>query len=202
MITKIYNGKVITDRKIENKDVYFKDGKIIAVTTESLPFDKEIDAKGQFVSPGFVEIHTHGAADWDFLDNSEEGYFAIARAHAEHGATTILPTITSSTKERTLGSLKVYEKIKNVKHDGANMPGLHLEGPYFSPKQSGEKANRHKHSDIAKQHKKDPGSPIKTPKNLLEWCHQVAVVGFSYNFLPAGVKRCQIQAIHSGFWVC
>ena len=46
MITKISGGKVITDRKIESKDVYIEDGKIIAVTSESMAFDNEIDAKG------------------------------------------------------------------------------------------------------------------------------------------------------------
>lgn len=137
MVTKIFGGKVVNDRKIEEKNVYIEDGKIIAVTCEELPFDEAIDAKGNYISAGFVEIHTHGAADWDFLDNSEEGYLKIARAHAEHGAGTILPTITSAGRESTINSLKVFEKVKNIKHDGANMPGLHLEGPYFSPAQAG-----------------------------------------------------------------
>ncbi|MBE7028239.1 MAG: N-acetylglucosamine-6-phosphate deacetylase [Ruminococcaceae bacterium] len=137
MITKISGGKVITDRKIEKKDVYIEDGKIIAVTSESMAFDNEIDTKGNYVSAGFIDIHTHGAIDYDFLDNDEESYIKIARAHAEHGAGTILPTITSAGKEETLNCLRVFEKIKNVSHDGANMPGLHLEGPYFSPLQAG-----------------------------------------------------------------
>ncbi|MBE7040123.1 MAG: N-acetylglucosamine-6-phosphate deacetylase [Ruminococcaceae bacterium] len=137
MITKISGGKVITDRKIESKDVYIEDGKIIAVTSENMAFDNEINAKGNYVSAGFIDIHTHGAIDCDFLDNDEESYIKIAKAHAEHGAGTILPTITSAGKEETINCLKVFEKIKNVSHDGANMPGLHLEGPYFSPLQAG-----------------------------------------------------------------
>lgn len=137
MITKIYGGKVITDRKIEEKNVYYKDGVIIAVTDEELAFDVSVDAAGKYVAPAFVDIHTHGAANYDFLDNSEEAYFAIARAHAAHGAGTILPTITSAGQARTLASIKVFEQIKGKAHDGANMPGLHLEGPYFSPAQLG-----------------------------------------------------------------
>ena len=137
MITKIFGGKVVNNRKIEEKNVYIEDSKIIAVTCDDLPFDESIDAKGNYISAGFVEIHAHGAADWDFLDNSVEGYLAIARAHAEHGAGTILPTITSAGRESTLGCIKTFEKVKNMEHDGANMPGLHLEGPYFSPAQAG-----------------------------------------------------------------
>ena len=52
MITKIKNGKVITDRKIENKDIYFENEKIIAVTNDALKFDDEIDANGKYVAPG------------------------------------------------------------------------------------------------------------------------------------------------------
>lgn len=137
MITKISGGKVITNRKIEEKDIYYENGTIIAVTNEALPFDEEIDAKGKYVSGGFVDIHTHGAADSDFLDNTEEAYVTIAEAHAKHGAGTIIPTITSADRESILSSIAVYEAVKNKPHNGANMPGIHLEGPYFSPAQAG-----------------------------------------------------------------
>lgn len=137
MITKISGGTVLCDRKAEKKDVYFEDGKIIAVTNEALPFDNEIDARGKYVTGGFVDIHTHGAADCDFLDNSEEAYITIAEAHAKHGAGTIIPTITSAGLDSILASIAVYEAVKNKPHKGANMPGIHLEGPYFSPAQAG-----------------------------------------------------------------
>ncbi len=137
MVSKISDGRVITDRKIEEKNIYIENGEIIAVTKDDMPFDVEINAKGNYVSPGFIDIHTHGADDCDFLDNDEEGYLRIAKAHAMHGAGTILPTITSAEKTSTINCLKTFEKIKNKKHNGANMPGLHLEGPYFSPLQAG-----------------------------------------------------------------
>ncbi len=142
MITKISGGKVISDRKIISADVYIKDGKILDVTNEKLPFDVEIDAKGSFVAPSFVEIHTHGAADWDFLDNDEDGFIKIAKAHAEHGAGTIIPTITSSDRESTVECIKTFEKIRKMKYDGADMPGIHLEGPYFAASQKGAQEER------------------------------------------------------------
>ena len=142
MITKIKNGKVITDRKIQSADVYFEDGKIIAVTNDNLEFDTEIDAKGKYVAPGFIEIHTHGAADFDFLDNDIEGFIKIAEAHAEHGAGSILPTITSADKESTIESIKVFDSIKNKNTTGANLLGIHLEGPYFAPSQKGAQEER------------------------------------------------------------
>jgi len=137
MITKIQGGKIITDRTVTQKDVYIKDDRIIAVTSEELPFDNLIEANGNYVSAGFIDIHTHGAAGYDFLDNEENGYIEIAKAHAEHGAGTIIPTITSAGVENTLKCIKTFEAVKSKSICGANMPGIHLEGPYFSPSQKG-----------------------------------------------------------------
>lgn len=142
MITKITNGTVITDGKTIKADVYFENGKITAVTDKALPFDECIDADGNYVSAGFIEIHSHGAGNHDFLDNTEEAFFGAARTHAEHGCTTIIPTITSGSKESMLEAVKLFESIKDKPHDGANMPGLHLEGPYFSMNQKGAQEER------------------------------------------------------------
>lgn len=142
MITKITNGVVITDGKAVKTDVYFENGRITAVTGENLPFDECIDAGGNYVSSGFIEIHSHGAGGHDFLDNTEEAFFGAARTHAEHGCTTIIPTITSGSKEGMLDAIKLFESIKDKSHDGANMPGLHLEGPYFSVNQKGAQEER------------------------------------------------------------
>lgn len=58
MITRIKNGKIITDKCIEeNKFVYFNDNKIQAITENILPYDYEIDAGGNYVSPGFIDLH-------------------------------------------------------------------------------------------------------------------------------------------------
>ncbi len=143
MITKIKNGIVISDGNRVDADVYFEDGKITAVTKEALPFDEEIDAGGKFVAPGCIDIHTHGSAGFDFLDGTEEAYFEAAKFQAIHGATTILPTITSGSKADMKDAVEAFLKIKDKSHDGADMVGLHMEGPYFSPVQSGAQDPRH-----------------------------------------------------------
>ncbi len=137
MITKISNGIVITKTELLKKDVYIKDGKILDVTNEALAFDEEINADGLYVSPAFIDTHIHGADDHDFLDGEVEDYIKIAEAVAKHGAGTIFPTITSSDEEKMKKSIEAYEKVKNIEHNGANMMGIHLEGPYFAPSQAG-----------------------------------------------------------------
>ncbi len=137
MITKITGGTVVTENELINADVYVSGDKIIAVTTDKLDYDSVIDATGLYVAPAFIDMHTHGAVGFDFLDGTEEAYIKIAEAHAMHGAGTIIPTITSANQKSMLLSIDAFEKVKNTVHAGANMPGLHLEGPYFSPYQAG-----------------------------------------------------------------
>ena len=54
MITKIKNGKLILPKGICEKNIYFEDGKITAITNDNIPFDEEYDANGNYVSPGFI----------------------------------------------------------------------------------------------------------------------------------------------------
>ena len=165
MITKISGGKVISDRKIFDADVYIKDGRILDVTKEALPFDEEIDAKGNFVAPSFVEIHCHGGADCDFLDNDEESFIKIAKAHAQHGVGTIIPTITSSDIKDTLKSIEVFENAAKREYNGAEMPGIHLEGPYFAESQKGAQDPRY----IRDFDKKEYEKILSATDKILRW---------------------------------
>ena len=143
MVTKISGGEVISQGKRIKADVYFENGKITAVTDKALSFDEEIDATGKVVSAGLIDMHTHGAGGYDFLDNTTEAYIEIAKMHAKHGATVIVPTVTSSTKAGMADCVKTFEAVKKIKHDGAQMPGLHMEGPYFSMSQKGAQDARY-----------------------------------------------------------
>lgn len=151
MITGIINGTVVTDRKQEKKNVYFENGKIIAVTSDFLNADSTIDASGKYVSPGFVDIHIHGALGYAFTDATEEAFFAIAKDHAKHGTGTLIPSLPTSSAPLLVKATQVFEQIKNKKHGGANMPGLHFEGPFISPNQVGAMSK----SDIRKRFEKD-----------------------------------------------
>ncbi len=144
MITKVTGGRVILENGIfDNLNVYTEDDKIYAVTDESLPFDREIEAKGRYVSPGFVEIHSHGAGGCDFLDGTVEAFLTAAEKHLKHGVTTLIPTATSSEIEATIEIQKIYEEALKRNANGADMPGLHLEGPYFAYGQRGAQDPRY-----------------------------------------------------------
>jgi len=137
MITRIENGRVITDGRIRDAFVYIENGTILAVTEENLPFDRSIDAGGLYVSPGFIDMHTHGAVGVDFTGDCPENFARAVDFHLSHGTTTILPTITASSMETMLRALSAMEALIGQKMTKSNVPGVHMEGPYFSPKQAG-----------------------------------------------------------------
>jgi len=141
---KITGGKVILrDRVADNLNVYVQDGLIAAVTADDLPFDEEISARGLYVSPGFIEMHTHGGGNCDFLDGTPEAFLTASELHARYGVTTLVPTATSGTLEDTLNLNAAYEEAVRQNTHGADMPGLHLEGPYFAYGQRGAQDPRH-----------------------------------------------------------
>ena len=92
MITRIKNGRVVLTDSIVDAYVYIEDGKILDVTAEELSFDDEIDAEGNFVSPGFIDIHVHGGAGYEFVDATKEAIKEAANIHAVNGTTTINPS--------------------------------------------------------------------------------------------------------------
>lgn len=144
MITKISGGSIVLSNDITSgASVYFEDGVIRDITSARLPFDVEIDAGGRYVSPGFIDIHTHGGGGADFLDGTEEAFLTAAALHARHGSTTIIPTATSGDFDETVAMARAYERALKNNERGADMPGLHMEGPYFAMGQRGAQDPRH-----------------------------------------------------------
>lgn len=135
---KISNGKIISDNKIiSGKSLYIDDGKIKYVTNENLPFDKEINAFGNYISAGFIDLHTHGGGGYDFMDGGVNPIVEGLKLHLSHGTTSIMPTTLTSTTETLKSCLADIKQAMSSTENIPNIVGVHLEGPYFSLNQKG-----------------------------------------------------------------
>ena len=143
MITKITGAALIMDEIVRDSALYLKDDKILAVTREELPYDQLLDAKGCYLSPGFIDIHTHGGGGHDFMDGGVEPILEGCRMHLRHGTTSILPTTLASAIPALKQSILDIGAAMEAKGDYPHIIGTHLEGPYFSQNQSGAQDPRY-----------------------------------------------------------
>lgn len=155
----IKNGQIIGKNRIYPGSLFIRDGRIEKIWEyaadesciawrddagcDEVQCDKEqcgagetevLDAQGCFVSPGFIELHAHGGAGYDFMDGTVEAFQEITRIHLENGATTIIPTTVSADIKQLL---KLFEVYREALPQCPSMYGIHLEGPYLSPAQKG-----------------------------------------------------------------
>jgi len=143
---KIYNGRVITPyRLIENATLLIDKGKIVYIGIGNLDFPEaqSIDAKNNYISPGFIDIHTHGGGGYDFMDGTVDAFLGAAKMHALHGTTALVPTTLTSEMADLLNTFSVYKQAKKENTEGAQFLGLHLEGPYFAMSQKGAQDPRY-----------------------------------------------------------
>lgn len=144
--TKIFNANVITPhRVIKNGALIIGEGKILDVF-ESNPDTNDtndIDAKENYVSAGFIDLHIHGGGGSDFMDGSVQSFLQIANTHARYGTTSMVPTTLTSELDDLIKTLDLYEQAHKQNVNGASFLGMHLEGPYFAQNQRGAQDPRY-----------------------------------------------------------
>ncbi len=133
---KLSGGTVVTDgQSICNQSVYISDGKIVAVTEDNLPFDKELDASECYITPGFIDIHTHGCGGFDYTHDGEAGIFQGTEYALKHGTTALLPTICAAPYDTIRRGLTgIRDSAAKAR---AHILGANIEGPYFAPEMCG-----------------------------------------------------------------
>lgn len=138
MLKQIVNGRILTPKGwLEGGSVIIEDNKIKAVSNIDLHIVNAeiIDAKGCYVVPGGIDLHTHGGGGRDFIEGTEDAFRAAVNAHMKHGTTTIYPTLSSSTIPSIDAACQVCQKL--MAEENSPVLGLHIEGSYINPKQAG-----------------------------------------------------------------
>ncbi len=130
----IVNGKVFLDGSFQEKTIGIEGGciRILPKDADLEGGAKVYDAEGKKVVPGFLDIHTHGAVGVDVNAATAEELGKIGHFMATQGTTSWLCSVLTDTKEQTLWCIDEFKKHKKLENDGADLLGIHLEGPFLA----------------------------------------------------------------------
>ena len=210
----ITNGKVILKNQVVNENVYVDDTLITEISKRQPDQEIVIDAKGRYVSPGFIDVHSHGRGGSDTMYNTFEDLNTITSNAINTGVTGILPTTMTMSIDDT------YAAIKNVgdnmdKVAGSKVLGVHMEGPFFNIKYKGAQPeefmikptveNYHKlvgeYSNIVKKMSLAP--ELEDSDKLIEYLVKTGVVvsmghtNASYDEAVKGIKAGATSGTHT-----
>lgn len=109
--------------------------RIVARARLDAPFHATLDATGCYLLPGLLDVHIHGALGVDTMDADPAALARLARFCAAHGVTALTPTTMTADPAATLAAVKAVAAAGLRPHpNGATLLGVHLEGPYLSPR--------------------------------------------------------------------
>jgi len=133
----IINAKlIVNDEALEDQILLF-DEKIIRIT-ESVDLDtmEVIDAKGHYVSAGFIDLHIHGSGGADVMDATPQALETLSSTLLQTGTTSFLATTMTMSTQDIDKALQNIQKHKTTV-PGANILGIHLEGPFINVQKHG-----------------------------------------------------------------
>lgn len=142
----LVNGQLILPGEIVLGKALVVEGALIAgVYEEGLLGQgiERVDVGGRFVTPGLIDIHTHGALGHTFNEPTELAFATITVEQLRRGVTSVAATIATAAVEDLVRCLAFCRAWMSVPRPGAQVLGVHLEGPYFSIAQRGAQDPRH-----------------------------------------------------------
>ena len=131
----IINAKIITQQEVLEGYCLTFDEKIISLSKEIPTNTEKIDAKGLYLSAGFIDIHIHGSNGFDVMDATQEALEGISKSVLQTGTSSFLATTMTMSQEKIV---KALENVQNFKaQNGAKILGVHLEGPFINAEKKG-----------------------------------------------------------------
>ncbi|MDU4889379.1 MAG: N-acetylglucosamine-6-phosphate deacetylase [Clostridium sp.] len=170
------NARIVLPNEISLGEVLVVDDKIEKVVLNEAindSVDEVIDVEGKYLSPGFIDVHTHGAGNADFMDGDLESIYLACKTHMNYGTTSIVPTTITSTKESLINFVKLFNKLDLNKEGLPNILGLHLEGPYFAASQAGAQDPRY----LRNPSKEEYEEVLKSTDRIIRWSFAIELDG-------------------------
>ena len=136
----ITNGRLVLPYAlVTDRALLLKDGKILGFAApDQVGADFErFDAGGRTVTPGLIDIHTHGALGHSFNEPDEAAWETITAENLRRGVTSLLATLGAGPMEELVACLTLAREWKKKPHAGSQVLGVHSEGPFLSMGQKG-----------------------------------------------------------------
>lgn len=137
---EIMNGIVITNvrivfpgERIAAGSLLLCDGRIAALNPSNTPPDAiKINGHGALLTPGLIDLHTHGIQRFRYhYDTPPEHFEAASRVLGRYGTTCVFPTVVPIDEPNLTANLSRLPPALPKSPD-SNMPGIHLEGPFLA----------------------------------------------------------------------
>lgn len=142
----LINGMVLnSDFKFEKLDLEIEAGKIVQLG-KKLSYKEEdvvIDCRGFYITPGFVDIHIHGANGFDCSDGTREAVEGMAKFLITKGVTAFCPTTMTVSKEAIVQAVKTIKDCMDNPCEGARVVGINMEGPFVAAEKKGAQKADH-----------------------------------------------------------
>jgi N-acetylglucosamine-6-phosphate deacetylase len=136
----LVNGRIVLPAEIaQGKALVIERDKIVAVTDEgALGADIErVDVGGRYITPGLIDIHTHGALGHTFNEPTADAFATICAENARRGVTRVVATLATAPIPDLVACLNFAREWMHAPRVGARVQGVYLESPYISPAQKG-----------------------------------------------------------------
>ncbi len=131
------NGRLLfPDRIADGLSLHVADGKIVALASGIAPEigEEVIDLAGNFLAPGLIDLHVHGALGRDTMEGTAEAFRAICDFHGGGGTTSLLLTTVTAPIDEIV---RVVRAIENETGRIPQLRGAHVEGPFISRAKAG-----------------------------------------------------------------
>jgi N-acetylglucosamine-6-phosphate deacetylase len=130
------NGRLIFPNGVrDGLDLLVEDGMITAIRPQAPAMGEQVvDLEGNYLAPGFIDLHVHGAMGHDTMEATPKAFRAICDYHASGGTTSLLLTTATATIKAIL---KVVNEVRARKSSIKQIAGIHVEGPFISRTKAG-----------------------------------------------------------------
>lgn len=134
----IKSTNIITEKGIVDGFVVINNNKIETVQPGIYSGEDNVyDYQNAYIMPGFIDIHIHGGYGEDAMDASFEGLKHLSKSLLSEGTTSFLPTTMTQSNENIVKALQNIKNVYKSDHEGAEILGIHLEGPFISEEKIG-----------------------------------------------------------------